>query len=111
YVNPFLEEVAEPLPPLDGVTLCGTPPCVHFQGTLSPLWILTVVGENALFLTETVLVDAAWAGMTAIAAPTRARAGTARSFRVMCAAPSRFEGLITPDDGNAQSIPLVRSAL
>src|SRR5690349_25158548 len=36
-VKPFLLEVFEP-EPLAGVTLCGTPPCVHFQVTLSPLW-------------------------------------------------------------------------
>jgi len=65
-VKPFLLDVAEP-EPLAGVTLCGTPPCVHFQVTLPPFLMLTDVGENELFFTETVLVDPAWAGTTATA--------------------------------------------
>ena len=58
-VKPFLEDVAEPAAPLAGVTLCGTPPCVHFQVTFPPFLIETDVGENALFFTDTVLVEPA----------------------------------------------------
>ena len=58
----------EPAPPLAGVTLCAMPPCVHFQATVSPFLMDTLPGENALFLTATVLVWAACAGTVATAA-------------------------------------------
>src|SRR5262249_13115562 len=87
-VKPFLLEVAEPEPPLAGVTLCGTPPCVHFHVTLSPLWMLTEVGENALFLTATVLVEPACAGPTATAAPIEATTTAAAAILRTMSTPS-----------------------
>src|SRR4051812_21529795 len=101
-VKPFLLEVAEPAAPEVGVTLCGTPPCVHLKTTLSPLWTLTVVGENALFLTATVFDVAAWAGTTAIAAT---RVVAAASLRII----GRSLGGVTthPDARCAERIPPV----
>src|SRR3954470_8432359 len=81
-VKPFLEDVADPAAPLAGVTLWGTPPCVHFQVTLSPFLILTELGENELFFTATVFVEPACAGTAATA---KAVTATATSLRIMSA--------------------------
>src|SRR3954451_19516750 len=81
-VKPFLLDVAEPGLPLAGVTLCGTPPCVHFQVTLSPFLTETVVAENELFLTATVLVAPACAGTVTTA--TAATAATTAPASLRC---------------------------
>ena len=65
------------------MTLCGTPPWVHFQVTLPPFLIDTDPGENELFLTETVLVDPAWAGTTATAVASDAATAATESLRSM----------------------------
>ena len=51
--------------------------------------MLTVVGENELFFTDTVFVEAACDGTTATATPTAAVAATAPSLRSM-GTPSGF---------------------
>ena len=96
-VKPFLEDVADPAAPLAGVTLCGTPPCVHLKVTLSPFLMLTELGENELFFTATVFVEPACAGTAATA---KAVTATATSLRIM----ERSFGLPTNPDASSAAL-------
>ena len=68
---------------------------------------MTVLGENELFLTETVFVEPAWAGTTATATPTAAVAAIAPSLRSM-GTPSGWLNSPTPMRASYSTITSTR---